>query len=536
VKGLEYYKENLELLLKMVAVQSDTGTVKEKEIENFIYEYLSKIPRLQQEGTFGKCPVEHDPFEREVVWGLLKNESSDTVVLLNHHDAVDSEDYGAFKQYAYNPAVLKDQLRTLDHSDEVKKDLEDENWIFGRGTADMKGGAAVQLNLLKRYCERKRFRKNILFLSVPDEETLSSGMRRGVSLMAELKDRYGLNYKLLINSEPHDRIQGKPTIYDGSVGKTMAAICIKGKKTHIGEIFQGLNPASILSRIVIQTEANADFSDKDLEEVSTPPSWSYVRDFKESYDASVPEYAGGYLSFLTLNKTPREILENLRQVCEEAFRNTVDCLVEEYRKIHGDSSEAPYYNPRVILYEELLRDALLADPQSTGEILEDSYKTVLQKLKTGEANVPECNFKIMIDLMKIARYNSPVVAIALSPPYYPHVSSQKDAGWSFIEDKLKTIFNEADVRRKHYFMGISDNSYAGLQNSADVVPYVSPNMPLWREGLYTLPFEDMKQLSMPALIVGPWGKDLHKITERVYLPDLVENTPMMIEKIIEELL
>lgn len=533
---MEHYKENLDLLLKLVAVQSDTGTGKERDVEDFIYGYLAKIPRLQHDGSFGKSPVERDPFERKVVWGLLKNEGSDTVVLLNHHDVVDCEDYGALKDYAYNPAALKDQLTTLDHSGEVRKDLEDENWIFGRGTADMKGGAAVQLNLLKRYCGKSDFKKNILFLSVPDEETLSSGMRQGVRLMAELKERYGLNYKLLINSEPHERIQGKPTIYDGSVGKTMAVICIKGKKTHIGEIFQGLNPASILSRIVTQTEANTDFSDEDLGEKSMPPSWSYVKDFKESYDASVPEYAGGYLSFLTLKKTPREILEDLRQVCERAFRDTVERLKEEYHKINGSSSDAPYYNARVILYEELLRDAMEADRKSTESVLETSYKTIVQKLKTGEANVPESNFRIIIELMKIARYNSPVVIIALSPPYYPHVSSLKASNWKLIEEKLQGILDGADVRLKHYFMGISDNSYAGLQNDTDVVPYVSPNMPLWRQGLYTLPFEDMKQLSMPALIVGPWGKDLHKITERVYLPDLVEYTPMMIEKIIEELL
>ena len=522
--------------MKMVAVRSDTGTDKEKDIEDFIFGYLAKIPRFRKEDTFGKYPVQGDPFQREVVWGLLKNKGNDTVVLLNHHDVVDSEDYGAFKNYAYDPAALKDALKSMDHSDEVRKDLEDGNWIFGRGTADMKGGAAIQLNILKRYSEKKDFKGNILFLSVPDEETLSSGMRQGVRLMAELKEIYGLNYRFLINSEPHERDRGKPTVYDGSVGKTMAVICIKGKKTHIGHIFQGLNPASILSRIVTRTEANADFSDEDLGEVSPPPSWSYVKDFKESYDASVPEYAGGYLSFLTLKKTPREILESLRQICKEAFRDTVDRLGVEYRKVYGDGSDAPCYEARVKLYEELLRDAMKADPKATEEVLENSYREIIHKLKTGEANVPESNFRIIIELMKIARYNSPAVVIALSPPYYPHVSNRKNPDWTTISGKLQNVLVASDIRLNHYFMGISDNSYASLQNENDVVPYVSPNMPLWREGLYTLPFGDMKQLSMPAFIIGPWGKDLHKMTERVYLPDLVEYTPMMIEKIIEELL
>ena len=46
----------------------------------------------------------------------------------------------------------------------------------------------------------------------------------------------------------------------------------------------------------------------------------------------------------------------------------------------------------------------------------------------------------------------------------------------------------------------------------------------------------MKTLSMPSLIIGPWGKDLHKKTERVYIPDLVENVPSYIEELITNLL
>lgn len=533
---LEHMMENLDLLLKLAAVRSDTGTVMEKDIEQLLYEFLTEIPRLKKDGTFGKIPVEGDPLNREVVWALLKNDGRDTVVFLNHHDAVDSEDYGTLKAYAYDPPVLRKKLKSLEHNDEVMEDLGNEDWIFGRGTADMKAGAAIQLNLLKKYCTKSDLKGNILFLSVPDEETLSAGMRQGVKLLGQLKDKYDLSYKFLINSEPHERYHDQPAVYDGSVGKTMAVICIKGRKSHIGQIFQGLNPTSILSRIVTQTEVNAEFSDRDLGEISPPPSWSYVKDFKESYDASVPEYAGGYLSFLTLRKTPKEILAGLKEICENSFCDTVDHLRMEFHKAYGEESEAPHYQVNVKLYSELLEDALSTDRKLTEDVLKTSYEMILQKLKSGEANVPESNFRILMELMKIARYNSPVVVIALSPPYYPHISSLKSPEWASISEKLQKLLSECGIRQEHYFMGISDNSYIGLQNESDVVPFVSPNMPLWKEGLYTLPFADMKEMSMPTLIVGPWGKDLHKITERVYLPDLVENTPIIIEKIIEELL
>lgn len=43
-------------------------------------------------------------------------------------------------------------------------------------------------------------------------------------------------------------------------------------------------------------------------------------------------------------------------------------------------------------------------------------------------------------------------------------------------------------------------------------------MLIWRD-IYYIPLE-IKEISMPVLNVGPWGKDLHKYTERVNKDDL----------------
>lgn len=46
----------------------------------------------------------------------------------------------------------------------------------------------------------------------------------------------------------------------------------------------------------------------------------------------------------------------------------------------------------------------------------------------------------------------------------------------------------------------------------------------------------MQALSLPVINIGPWGKDCHKYTERVFKPDLLERTPQMLMWAIEYLL
>jgi len=38
---------------------------------------------------------------------------------------------------------------------------------------------------------------------------------------------------------------------------------------------------------------------------------------------------------------------------------------------------------------------------------------------------------------------------------------------------------------------------------------------------------------MPVVNIGPWGKDLHKIGERVYRPDLEKKTYAILKQAVE---
>ena len=69
----------------------------------------------------------------------------------------------------------------------------------------MKAGGSIQWTLLKRYSEMDDFEGNVIVVAVPDEENMSAGMRGAVRLLAELKDKYDLDYRMMIYSEPQQR-------------------------------------------------------------------------------------------------------------------------------------------------------------------------------------------------------------------------------------------------------------------------------------------------------------------------------------------
>lgn len=535
------------LFYELVKIKSDTGTKLERDIESFIYNWLEDLPYFKRNrSNFGKYNLTNDPLNRAIVWGLLKGQGKETIILLHHHDVVDSFDYGILSEYAYQPDKLIEKIGQADLNEDARIDVESGDWIFGRGTADMKAGAAIHMSLLKEYSQKEDFKGNILFLSVPDEESLSQGAREGASLLKNLKNDFKLQYNLCIDSEPHERDEkGRAIFYEGSVGKTMVVVYVRGKKTHIGHIFQGLNPSHVLSQIVANIDMNPLFSDRVEKEVSPPPSWSYCRDTKEQYDASIPESAGGYFSVLTLSQTPKDILENVRKLTKISFDEVIKKVNTHYDKYrimgHMPIQTLPWKS-KVQVFSEAYQQAVEDSGDEFIKAYEDAKLRIKQEIDQGKTNIPNSTLDLISVTVDYIKDKSPKAVIAFSPPYYPHISNLdfedlpieiKNIGDSIVEF-AKNKLNE-DYARKYYFMGISDLSYLALNKSDSVIPYISPNMPHWGEN-YSIPFEDLKEISVPIINIGPWGKDYHKFTERVYKKDLYVNTPELTKFVVEKIL
>jgi arginine utilization protein RocB len=533
-------------LFDLISIQSDTGTPLEIDIEKYIYNWLQKLDYFQNNiDNLGCYPLMDDTLKRSVVWGLIKGEGKKTVILLTHHDAVDSYDYHILKDYAYDPDLLRTMLKNVKLEKEASDDLNSGEWIFARGAADMKAGIAIQMSLIEKYSKQENLNGNILIISVPDEESLSLGMRNSAKLLETLKNIHDLDYTLLIDSEPHQKSETDAGFFHtGSVGKLMPVVYVRGKKAHIGDVFKGFNPIPLLSQIVSVTELNTDFSDDVADEVSPPPSWGFFRDEKKRYDASIPESCGGYFSILTLNRTPKVILDQLLELSKNAFESVLEQMNRNYSIYLTKKNESQHklpWEPNVKIFAQIYKEAI---SNFGDEFLED-YRLTLDKLamdiKNDIISLPESNLAIIAKTLEYIEDKTPIVVIAFSPPYYPHVSinnfTDLDKSISDIDKVIIRIAAELCneiYHKKNYFMGLSDMSYTSLCESQNIIPHVKSNMPLWGT-MYDIPFETISLLNIPSINIGPGGKDLHKFTERVLENDVINQTPKLIAGVIDHI-
>ena len=538
-----------EILYEYVKIESFTNTSGERLVEEFFTAHFGEIPYFKEHpDNWGLYPVENDPLGRHVCWAMVRGKGNKTVAMVHHYDIVDIEDYKLLKPLAFSPDELAAAL--ADHKDMLPEDalvdLEAGSFVFCRGGCDMKAGGAIQYALLEEYSKLANFEGNVIVLGVPDEENLSAGMRTAVRLLAELKEKQGLEYLMMINSEPHQRKDfSKGVFSEGTVGKMMPFVYVRGFLSHAGKVFEGLNPVSVLSEIVAKTEVNMDFADVVDGEAAPPPTWLYQKDSKDRYDVSMPLSAQGCFSVLTLKQTPAELLGKVKRVCEDGFLTVIERLNENYEKFLAATGQPVKKLPwkvKTVGFGELYEEA----KAQHGTVFEEAYEMererILRDLAEGCINMIEGNFQLIEKIYDYIEDISPRVVYGLLPPYYPNVSNVYFDGIaeeaSGLSEKLSTYTQEeyGQIYDKEYFYtGICDLSYINIDDPTAQRESVAGAMPLFG-AYYDIPFEQIKAVSMAGINIGPWGKDFHKLTERVYKEDLYERTPRILDYAVKILL
>ncbi len=535
-----------ELLAAYVGTATHTSTPLERNNQVFFEHYFSSIDYFRQHPDhWGFHPIPGDALLRTVPWGLLKGKGDDTIVLIHHSDTVDTDDYGSLKAVAHHPVELTEQYRqgAADLDEDARRDAKSGAWVFGRGVADMKGGACVHLALLEEYARDRAFTGNLLLLALPDEENLSAGMRSAVQLLCDLKEKHGLNYVLLLNAEPQERKEDNlMRLYDGSVGKLMPIFYVRGKLAHVGQVFKGLNPVHLLAEIVTATELNPGFSEHVGNTRTPPPTWLFLKDRKEVYDVSLPLAAAGFMSVLTLDRPAMEIMQHLEVLSREAFQRVIERATQSYRAYTGDADATLPWQVNVKTYHQVYRQAL----EDAGDALKTdlaAYEAqAKQRIGEGTLSMAEAAFGLIERTVSHLKDASPLVVLAMSPPYYPHVHNSmlpdKEPVVSGLLEHLERFAKEQlgfQFYVENYYTGISDLSYGLFQSAPENTDFIQSNMLLWGD-VYAVPFEQMQALSIPVLNIGPWGKDFHKYTERVHLKDLKERIPAMVRAAIQHML
>lgn len=492
-------------------------------------------------------PVKDDPWQRKSVMAMVRGEkkpSDRTVVMIGHMDTVGISDYGPLAPYANQPDVLMEKFREIELPEEVRRDLESGDYLFGRGLFDMKSGDAILIALLEEISESVQdFEGNLIYGAVCDEEGNSGGMLNLVPKLTQLQEKEHLTYLALLDTDyMTSEFEGDENkyVYVGTVGKLMPTFYVVGKETHVGESFKGLDPNQITAQIVSRVNLNPEFCDVAEGEVTLPPVSLRQRDMKPEYSCQIAKSSVLYFNYATHCSTPDQVLDRMVEVAHECFQQVIDTLNQRYRTFCNMAGR-PYarlpWRARVMTYQELYTTV----KAEMGDALDQMVQEKSEALLARQDIDTRIRANLLVEYVHgLWSDKDPVIIVYLTPPYYPHVyvegKREKDrALLSAVEQAVSSTKTPYKLVYKKFFPYISDLSYGAAPKDSEIIHALRRNTPGF--GIfYDLPLKEMQELDLPVLDIGPFGKDAHKFTERIEKHYTFEVAPELVYKTVMNLL
>lgn len=531
---------------QLVNIHSESPGAGERVLADTILSLLHADGGEALYTTSGLDPLVGDLHQRQNVYAFLRGSQPATLILLGHFDTVGTKDYGLLEPLACDPGALASHVSSLLPSSERDSDTSD--WLFGRGTADMKSGIAVNLALMRRLAQeaaQKPLPLSLLMLATPDEEHESAGVLQAVSFLTQFREQHGLNYLGVLNTDcVMARYPGDPHryLYSGTVGKVLPSFLCIGREGHVGIPFAGLDANLLQAELIQDLSMNLDFCDIEVGQITAPPVTLHAADLKTSYDVQLPLMASFYLNVLTLKTTPSELLVRLQARAEQALKRVLKRM-DEAEKRWQQQDAALSGRPDVALQERSGRVLLYADLYEQVQMGKDELQQSLQRVwRSGPPHLDgrQRSLHLAAHLWTLSGLQGPAILLYFSPPYYPAVAPVQGSLQEAIAATL-AAHPELPLRQLPYFPYISDMSYLCLdpEIASDAI---SANMPVWQSGseqglpgAYTLPLTEMRQLQLPVVNWGPYARGVHRRDEAVLMPYTFGLLPQLLYETITHL-
>jgi arginine utilization protein RocB len=465
---------------------------------------------------------------REVVWARLRSAAPPasgprrTLLVLGHHDTVGVSEYerlGAPEgaAVAFQPHRLRD---VLDHraalaggvSPEalpvLRADLRaGEDWMFGRGALDMKGGLAAGIAALGILAESAEpLGGDVLFVSCPDEEHESAGMLAAVGEIARLRNVEGLELLGALNLDYGDG----PIGYAGVMGKRLAGVYVLGSPTHAATPFEGADATQIAAAIVHRATVSPLLAERWNDVQGPPPVALRLRDLKSGYDVQTAAEAVAELNLLGFGRSTEETMQALRRVALDALEEIAGRM--ESLRGPGWMTAWPGSRGLVLTYPELAARAgeVLAAPAPVPGGRSDGREETLARVRR---------------LVRAAELSAPAIVLYLAPPFHPH----RPPGDGPLSSAARTVLGRDGHELQPFYPFITDASY--LAWHAEPLESLARHLPALGAG-YQLPAEEARALDLEVVNVGPWGRGAHGLLERVFAPYAFETLPRLLAEII----
>ncbi|MBA4603467.1 M20/M25/M40 family metallo-hydrolase [Thermoactinomyces mirandus] len=546
---IPFQEEVYQLTKKLVEHPSIVGTFGERDIAYLIYEILQEVPYFREHPDFLRMtPTRHDECERYNVMALVKagrENTRETVILMGHMDTVDVEDYGKWINLAFSPEELVKEWNRSNLPKDVKKDLETGDYLGGRGVLDMKSGIAIHLAIVRYFAlNRHLLQGNLLFVATCDEERNSRGILSALADILHLGKEENLSYIAAINSDyTSPRYEGDTSryVYLGTVGKLLPAFYIVGKETHAGQVFEGFDPNLIVSELTSRIDYNTDLCDEMFGEITIPPVSLKQTDLKKQYDVQTPQTAFVYYNFFVHSWSPREVLNKLKQLAIDAFEAAVMKFQARYRlysELSGHPYEGMLIRPRVYTYEEFYQECR----EKYGQEFEQKVLQFTRNMINEETiDVRDYARRMVEELWQWGGDAEPVIIIFYASPYIPRVvlNEQDPRDFRLIEAVQKAVqkvepCQEKEVQVRKFFPYISDMSFVAISDNKHEIEAFEKNMPAWG-AKYHMDMEAIRQLDVPVVNIGPYGKAAHKKWERLEVSYSMQWVPNLTVRVIQHL-
>ncbi|WP_330948866.1 M20/M25/M40 family metallo-hydrolase [Virgibacillus sp. MG-45] len=543
-------EELLALTKQLVRINSIVNTEGEKVIAHSIFTYLSALPYYTENPTH--LTIEQtigDELERYNVLAFVKGTkgtSNRTVVLMGHMDTVGVDDFNQQQDFAFDPDAWMEFLRKEELSGSVKDQLESGDWLFGRGVLDMKSGIASNLYLLSHYATHpEQLDGNIVFLAECDEEDSSNGILSSLKTLKHWREDHDFDYVAAINSDfvaPAFEGDENRYVYKGTVGKLLPSFFITGDETHVGSCFDGLDPNFIASELTRQINYNPDLCDVSLGERTVPPVSLKQTDLKPTYTVQTALSAFVYYNFFVHSWTPEKVLALLKDQAEIAFQNALELFqarYEQYCSANGQVCRPLPWKPRVFTYEEM--DTMLVSKYG------ESYSTHMEQFKQDllydeTLDIRMFAARVIEEAWRWMEDKSPAIFVFYSSLYSPRVAlTGKDkAETNLIQALDQAVSDMQDhyrfpIKMRNFFPHISDMSFIAMSDAMEDIAWTTKNNPAWGTKLYAN-YEDIQDLNIPVINVGPYGMDGHKKLERMEMTYSLEIVPNLTNRVIQYVL
>ncbi|MFB4212100.1 M20/M25/M40 family metallo-hydrolase [Shouchella sp. JSM 1781072] len=526
----------LELTKELVHQPSISGTTQENQMADLIHSILLRNPYFQKHpDNVKQIPLKGDPLNRIAIVAMLdKNAlSKRATILLSHFDVVGVDDFGLYKEEAFKPVQLQQRLLQEQEGfldEDARKDLHSNDYLFGRGSMDMKAGLAMQLSIMEDIANDEHSKENICLVAVPDEEKLSLGMFAAVEEL-ERYQQAGWEFSACICSEPN--FSAYPNdfnkyIYTGSTGKLLPFIYCLGRETHVGQPLEGINASVMAAQLAVEMEWSDTFSDQLDGESSPSPTCLRIRDLKETYDVQTPNESYLFYNVLTLHSSPEAVMEKVKQACLHASEAIYERLVNHRLAFGTDALAAAVPQPKVYTITELYERGI----EKYGISFKQSYETIIEESIAENDNFTDQTLTVARNLSSYFLDLAPFYLLLLQPPYYPHVKldETKDDAILQLTKSLQHIGTESfqeSIVLKTFFPGLSDVSYLRSKGDERAETTLTTFMPLYNKN-YLIPIQAIQKLNVPTINVGPFGKDAHKRTERLQLSYSTKVAPVLL--------